>query len=295
MALKSVNQSELFSRLRAGETAPADTSSYASMSRAPIPFRDGHPVFKEAQTGRVLDEKPEEMTHLRGNLLVSKTHPEIAFRGRLDSLTAETLCIQAEAREAGEERLAGNLQEVLDYIREILGAEVKEGPLPEIWMENMDAAEIRYVSHHIREYVGIDHPIPDSRMGYRAMELNRLRTAVRETELSAVNVYTDQGGRCTRRDIVEGLNRLSSYVYLLFCREAAESLRKTGEDKAEQESRKNRDPLEKKVRLITETEAAEMVSALRPDEKQIVLGPDAVVTPSGRDVFWKNRIEIIRT
>ena len=60
MALKSVNQSELFSRLRAGETAPADTSSYASMSRAPIPFRDGHPVFKEAQTGRVLDEKPEE-------------------------------------------------------------------------------------------------------------------------------------------------------------------------------------------------------------------------------------------
>ena len=64
---------------------PRGTTS-GTMSRTPVPDR-GNRTYLDAATGLGLGrEKPEEMTHLRGNLLVKKTHPRIAFRGKLDRL-----------------------------------------------------------------------------------------------------------------------------------------------------------------------------------------------------------------
>lgn len=57
----------------------------AVMTRTPLPGH-GQRTYIDAQTGAGYGEKPEHMTHLRGNLLVPKTHPRIAFRGQLDSL-----------------------------------------------------------------------------------------------------------------------------------------------------------------------------------------------------------------
>ena len=63
--------------------------------------------------GAELHEKPEHMTHLKGNLLVFKDHPRIAFRGYIDLLEAEiVLCQQACVRE-GYRVLAVELEEVL--------------------------------------------------------------------------------------------------------------------------------------------------------------------------------------
>ena len=50
--------------------------------------------------GAALNEKPEHMTHLKGNVLVFKDHPRIAFRGWIDALEAEILLTQQAA--AGE-------------------------------------------------------------------------------------------------------------------------------------------------------------------------------------------------
>ena len=47
--------------------------------------------YIDAVTGEALAEKPEHMTQLCGNRLVSKTHPRIVFRGKLDSLIAKAL------------------------------------------------------------------------------------------------------------------------------------------------------------------------------------------------------------
>ncbi len=47
--------------------------------------------------------------------------------------------------------------------------------------------------------------------------LNRLRTAVRETELAAVEAFLEDG-RCTRSDLVEELNRMSSALHIMMCR-----------------------------------------------------------------------------
>lgn len=189
-----------------------------TMSRTPISVRSGKPQYVEAQTGHVLTEKPEEMTHLYGNRLVPKTHPRIAFRGQIDSLIAYFLLVQTEVHDP---RLVAELEELLEYVRRILAAEVKEEMIGEVRLLGMDSVGIRTASHQVKESIGIDHPIPDHRMGRICVLLNLLRTKVRECELSAIRAFSTEDGNCERMDIVEGLNRLSSCVYILFCRQAA--------------------------------------------------------------------------
>lgn len=191
-----------------------------TMTVTSIPVQNGKARYVNYATGAALDAKPENMTHLRGNLLVSKQHPRIAFRGRLDSLMAKVICVQLTAAENGKEKLAQDLEELLGYLRAMLAAEVKDEPLKPIRLLGMDSGEIRRCSHHVKECIGIDHPIPSYRMGRLCAALNELRTQVRETELCAMNAFAQEAPDA-RLDIIEGLNRLSSCVYILFCRTAA--------------------------------------------------------------------------
>ena len=191
-----------------------------TMTVTPIPERGGQKRYVEAATGRELSEKPEDMTHLRGNLLVPKTHPRIAFRGRLDSLMAQVIEVQWAAADRGDGQVAEALEEILGCIRSVLAAEVKEEPMGELCLLGLDSAGLRRVSHHVKEEIGISHPVPHYRMGSTAVALNRLRTQVREAELAAAAAFESPEG-CTRRDIVEALNRLSSAVYILLCRHLA--------------------------------------------------------------------------
>lgn len=189
----------------------------ASMTVSPLPQKGGRPVYRDLATGREMGEKPEDMTHLRGSLLVPKTHPRIEFRGRLDSLMADILELQLRAEGLGEEGVLGDLEELLAYTRQILAAEVKEEPLAHPALLGLDSAGIRACSHHVKEHFGIDHPIPSYRMGPVCVGLNHLRTRVREAELSAARAFPGQGGEA-RPDILEGLNRMSSCVYIILCR-----------------------------------------------------------------------------
>lgn len=189
----------------------------AVMTATAIPTQGGNTFYIDAATGARLDRKPEDMTHLRGNLLVPKTHPRIGLRGRLDSLMACLLEVQMVAQEENQPEIVRDLEQVMGYVRNILGSEVKDEPLEEIALLGMDSARLRYASHHVKETLGIDHPVPSYRMGRMCVSLNRLRTQVREVELAAVRAFHGEGG-CTRPDIVEGLNRLSSCVYIIFCR-----------------------------------------------------------------------------
>lgn len=193
----------------------------ASMTRTPIPVRNGQACYVDAYSGRELHEKPEEMTHLRGNLLVPKTHPQIAFRGKLDSLMARLMSVEVMAAEEQENRILTDLEELLTYVRSILAAEVKDEPLHEMNLLGMDSAGIRHTSHFVKEAFGIDHPIPNYRTGRLCVALNELRTQIRETELAAAVAFTDAHGQCSRKDIIEGLNRLSSCVYIIFCRKVS--------------------------------------------------------------------------
>ena len=191
------------------------------MSRTPVPDR-GNRTYLDAATGLGLGrEKPEEMTHLRGNLLVKKTHPRIAFRGKLDSLEAALLEAQWLAHKENRPEVREDLGEVLEHVRLVLGAEVKGEPLPEGTLMGMDQGALRRVSHAIRGEFGIYHPIPGWEMGELALRLNTFGTLELAEELAAAAAF-EAPGEAPRPDLIKELNRLSSGVYIIFCRLVAQ-------------------------------------------------------------------------
>jgi len=193
--------------------------THAPMHRTPLTPQGGCP-YVDGETGGRLAEKPEDMTHLRGGVLVPKTHPRIALRGGLDSLQASVLLLQTECGGA----LREDLDSVLQFVRAILGAEVKDEPLRETELLGLSHSEVRRQSHDVRGVFGMDHLIPDCSMGPTALRLNLLRTQVREVELAAARAFPEG----ERMDIIEHLNRLSSGVYILFCREVSGYYRTNG-------------------------------------------------------------------
>ena len=167
--------------------------------------------------GGQFQKKPEEMTHLTGNTLVLKTHPRIAFRGELDSLQAQVLLCALHIRIFEKE-----LTEMLHYLRQILRCEVMDEPLEELSLLGLSQKELRAHSQYPQRVYGQGHFQPELAHGEAVLELNFLRTQIRKTELSCCRAFSDTEGRVTRKDLVQGLNRLSSACYILMIRCKAE-------------------------------------------------------------------------
>ena len=200
-------------RLVFGQEASEKNSHpvYGRMTRTPVDKHGKH-TYVDGITGEGYEEKPEDMTHLRGNILVPKTHPRIAFRGMLDSLQAQVLLLQEEYKE--NPGFSKDLESVLSYLRAVLGAEVKGEKLSEISLLGLNHKEIREKSHNVKKEFGMDHPIPHCSMGKKALEINLLRTKVREAELSCAQAFPDGD----ELNLIEHMNRLSSGIYIIFCR-----------------------------------------------------------------------------
>jgi ethanolamine utilization cobalamin adenosyltransferase len=169
-------------------------------------------------------------TALSGNRVTSKTDGRIRFRGRIDSLEAETIEAQVLADSLGAAYYREALGEVLDCLRHILAAEVKEEPFVMPPLFGLPAEELRRQIHEVPRSFGLPgHPLPDYRQGPLAARLNTLRAHIREAELCAVRVFAGQGAEAgaeaprpggvpPREDLPQALNRLSSALYWLFCR-----------------------------------------------------------------------------
>ena len=165
--------------------------------------------------GAVLHEKPEHMTHLKGNLLVFKDHPRIAFRGMIDLLEGEiALCQQVCVRE-GVPALAEELEEVLDFVRRFIRFDVLEEPVGEVKLCGLTPAELRERSHYPEKYYGQGHFLIRYTDSPAILAVNKVRTVVRQTELAAYRAFRDENGGVTRGDIILGLNRLSSLMWIM--------------------------------------------------------------------------------
>lgn len=166
--------------------------------------------------GGHFDKKPEEMTHLAGNLLVPKTHPRIAFRGAIDTLEAELLL----AQEAAQERppLLCALQEILEFVRSLIRADVLGEAVAEVRLCGLSAQELREHSHFPQKYYAQPHFMPSHTDGRALLQLNRVRTAVRQAELACCHAFCDRDGVLTRSDLLTALNRLSSLCWILMIR-----------------------------------------------------------------------------
>ena len=179
-----------------------------------LPAEQARPEVYRTLSGAILREKPEHMTHLTAEILVPKDHPRIHFRGNVDRLEARILLTRLAAQAEHRETLSRHLEELLDQVRLLLRAEVMDKPyvLTQICGLTMD--QLREQSHYPQKYFGIPHFMPAASDGRLLLELNLLRTQLRETEVTAYGAFHDRDGQVTRPDLLLALNRFSSLVWI---------------------------------------------------------------------------------
>jgi len=195
-----------------GDQLTSDARDYLTRERISIlPAQQAKQEVYQLLGGGFVTEKPEHMTHLNAQVLVPKTHPRIAFRGRLDILQAQLLLCQTLA----DGEVYGKLQEALDLSRELIRCDVLEEPVKETRLGGMDEAQLRSRSHRPQEYYAQPHFMPEGKDPPLLLQINLARTLARKAELKAVSAFSDREGNPTRPDILQALNRLSSYLYII--------------------------------------------------------------------------------
>ena len=149
-------------------------------------------------------EKPENMTHLNAQELVEKSHPRIKFRGAVDILEAELL-LALGVCDAWEKQLG----EVLELARRLIRCDVLNEPVGDFLLGGMNEEQLRKRSHRPQEFYGVTHFMPSAADSRALLTVNRLRALVRQVELTAVEAFPN------RQDMVQALNRMSSFLYLV--------------------------------------------------------------------------------
>lgn len=198
-----------------GDQLTSDARDFLSRERIPIlPAEQAKKERHALLGGGFVEEKPEHMTHLNGDVLVPKTHPRIRFRGTMDTLEAEILLCQAELS-------MDALGEVLALARNILRWDVLEEPVKEESLLGLSQQELRQRSHRPQDFYGQPHFMPQATDGIRVLRLNKVRCAARAAELAAAEAFCDRDGQVTRPDILRALNRMSSAIYILMIQEKA--------------------------------------------------------------------------
>jgi len=168
------------------------------------------------ESGGYLDEKPEHMTQVYGNLLVNKDHKRIKLRGEVDLLMAEIMKVQIRANELKLKDLVSDLQEVFDYIGEMSRSEVLDEPLKTIKILGLNHNEIRERSHNPKKYFGHEHLFNITyEIGEIPILLNSLRALIRKTEIACYEAFKLTDGTVARSDLIKGYNRLSSVMYII--------------------------------------------------------------------------------
>ncbi|MBQ7154904.1 MAG: hypothetical protein IJR85_05055 [Synergistaceae bacterium] len=134
-----------------------------------------------------------------------KSGERFSLRGRLDSLNAQIVFLQATSE---NEEYISDIEEIRSVVRELQACEAGNKVFAgEFFLWGKTADELHSLSHNPEG----GHILPHRDMKREAASLNLLRTLVREAELCACRAFdgNDELGIC------HVLNRLSSAVYVL--------------------------------------------------------------------------------
>ena len=203
-----------------GDQLTSGARDFLTRERIPIlPAEQAKITRYRLENGGYLEEKPEHMTHLHGDVLVEKTHPRIAFRGAMDTLEARLLLCGSMAHGQAARELA----EILDFARSLIRCDVLEETVKLDKLCGLTESELRLRSHRPQEFYGQPHFMPGFSDSPLLLQLNLCRCAARAAELAAARAFC--GGAGTgRTDILQALNRMSSMLWILMIREKAGKL-----------------------------------------------------------------------
>ncbi len=190
-----------------GDTLTPSARDYLTRERIEIlPAKQAKIETFQLENGAVLQEKPENYTHLRDNILVPKSHPVIAFRGAVDTLQAALLLAQCVAPET----IRPAVGQILQLCRQLIRWEVLQEPARLDSLLGLTEAQLRQHSQNPQKYYGIPHFMPEYTDGEAILRLNAARCAAREAELAAVAAF-----ETSRPELIRICNRLSSAIYIL--------------------------------------------------------------------------------
>ena len=190
-----------------GDQLTSDARDFLTRERIEsLPATVAKPQRYRLLNGGYMEEKPEHMTHLNGDILVPKTHPRILLRGAVDILEAELLLCAAKA----EGEIRKQLEEALSYTRTLLRNEVLDEPVKTETLGGMDEKALRERSHRPQDFYGQAHFMPAPTDSLLLLQVNKARCAARAAELKAVAAFP-----AGREDLLRAFNRLSSFLYLI--------------------------------------------------------------------------------
>lgn len=205
--------------LRNGDTLTPSARDWLQRERIQILLGEkAKPDHYVLENGGIFQRKPEHMTHLRDNILVTKAHPIIAFRGAIDSLQAELLL----AQQATSPELRAEIGEILTLARNILRWDVMEETAQLDSLCGLSPEQLRTHSHDPQKYYGQPHFMPEYTDSPIVLQLNRCRCAARAAELAAARAFIAENGSCRRADLLQAMNRMSSMLYILMIRQKAQ-------------------------------------------------------------------------
>lgn len=157
-------------------------------------------------------EKTEAQTHLNGTEMVTKEHPRIWFRGKVDSAIAAAILVQTQLQPVLAPELQGLLADLRSWLGWAMRCEVLDEAVPVLSMGPFSREAVRRLACHPEE-LGLEPLCPDAAEGSIFTLLNWLRAIIRETEVAAAFAFRKQDGTLERPDILELLDGLSNAVY----------------------------------------------------------------------------------
>ena len=170
-----------------------------------------HPLATEERPFAKV-EKTEAQTHLNGTEMVTKDHPRIWFRGKVDSAIAAAILVQTQLQPVLAPELQGLLADLRSWLGWAMRCEVLDEAVPELSMGPFSREAARRLACRPEE-LGLAPLCPDAAEGSIFTLLNWLRAIIRETEVAAAFAFRKQDGTLERPDILELLDGLSSAVY----------------------------------------------------------------------------------
>ena len=87
-------------------------------------------------------------------------------------------------------------------------------PVGDIELCGYTPEQLREYYHYPEKHFGQPHFLACYTDGPALLAVNKLRTVVRQTELAAYAAFRDADGNVTRGDMILGLNRLSSLMWI---------------------------------------------------------------------------------
>jgi ethanolamine utilization cobalamin adenosyltransferase len=204
--------------LEAAPAPPAGAGRPAWDKPSVFPVALDGPVPVCAECGQPVRGKPEHLTQLDAGRFAPKTTPRLKLRGRVDSMHALVMLTAALARRYQLRELAGHLDTLAAYCREIMSAEYHARPVAPLTLLGKAEDELHAISHWPDRHLGLPHLTPGPDDHEVLHWLNVVRTQAREVEVAALEAFPATGWPDSAglgASLAHALNRLSSAIYVL--------------------------------------------------------------------------------